>query len=325
MQKKILLIFLAIVSCQKAKKPIEPSNPSEAALADYDQTVGALVTGFTQGGFGVVSRNASGDAEHLGEALIWGGTALWAIDCKRGAPISQAMAKMIMDHDGAMIRVEPLGEYEGGREITLDGAIGAFLGISRRVADCGEADLWHEPMAKMLAFQEANDGRLHPNTPPRGLPGEFRYLRDLVAWSAGAADEPGDHRKEDLEKIVGGWALAVRMAHDSGKGSDACFRVNLGLDAILAIETHGKAISAIGRDEFCANTDRMDIPTVDHWCGRKSINGYLANYQPDLWEYRHQRCGAWESPDGAGNASPRLDKLMGFVMAHSWKALQAGL
>lgn len=318
----IAMLLHVLIGCARAEDPIEPIAPSDDVVAEYDQTVDHLLTSFVYGGFGVVSRTPAGEAEHLGEALIWGGTALWVLPCDKGQALSEALAKMILDQGGALIRVDPIGEYANGRQITLDGALGAFLGIARRVVGCGEAAAWREPIKALLAFQEANGDRLHPEASAK-LVGEFKYLRDLIAYETGViADGPGDYRLRELEKIVGGWAGAVQLAHGSGQGSDACYRVNLGLTALLTAETFERKVSDIGRDQFCANTNVMDIPTVDHWCGRKSITEYLASYEVDLFEYRHQRCGAWESPDGKGNTSPRLDKLVAMVMAHGWLALQ---
>lgn len=318
----IILAFFLVGGCQKADDKIEAISPTASDRATYQMLSKRLVNDFTHGGFGVVSRKPDGQPEHLGEALIWGGTALWAIPCDDGRGLSASLASMIDDLEGAMIRVDPLGEYAGGREVTFDGAIGALLGIARRAVDCGEAELWQRPMFKMIKFQSEHGERLHPNVRAM-MVGEFRYVRDLIAHRIGVRDlEPSSDRLRELEKIVSGWALAVQASHQTGKGSDACYRVNLGLTGLLAVETLGKSISSEGRDALCQNSKGMDIPTVDHWCGRKPISNYLASYQTDLWEYRHQRCGSWESPDGDGNASHQLDRLVAFVFAHGWQSLQ---
>lgn len=321
------LLYIALIvftfGCRKTPDPIEPETPTSEDRAEYDQAVGRLLTDHVYGGFGVVSLKPDGSAEHTGEALIWGGTSLWTLGCEKGAGIAAALRRMITDHDGAMIRVDPLGEYAGGREISMDGVLGALLGIARRVQDCDEGEYWHDAMARMIAFQNANSGRLHPDS-DAVLPRAFQAVRDMIGWNVGALDEaPSDAELRDLENAVSAWAAAVLVAHKTKTGSDACFRVNLGLTSLLALETVGRMTSDKGRDEFCAPTKTMDIPTVDHFCGRQSIVGYLDKYEPDVWEYRHQRCGSgWESPDGDGNKSPEVDRLVALVMAHSWRALQ---
>jgi hypothetical protein len=322
---QFLAAFLALAicaGCEKADDPVEPVTPTQDDRALYDQASGRLTTGHVYGRFGVVSLKPDGMAEHQGEALIWGGTSLWALSCSRGKAVSDALRAMLVRLDGAMVRVEPLGEYADGRQISMDGVIGAMLGIARRVTDCGEAELWRDPMRRMVVFQNSHGGRLHPDSNAR-IVGEFKAVRDFIAWKVGAiADEPSADRMRQLEQTVGGWAAAVRAAHDSGVGADACFRVNLGWSALMTLETMGRATSQLGRDQLCAASTTMDIPTVDHWCGRQSIVGYLETYQDDLWEYRHQRCGSWESPDGDGNVSPELDRLVALVLAHGWRELQ---
>ena len=321
----LLFAILILTACSKAEEPFEPSVPTMDDERQYDQAVGRLVTGHVYGGFGVVSVKPDGTAEHEGEALIWGGTALWTLPCEEGGGITDAMARMVLDNNGAMIRVSPLGEYAGGREVTLDGALGLLLGASRRIKDCGEKDVWERPMAAMLAYQSANGGKLHPNVPAdpaHTMFGEFKFVRDQVAYAAGVIPgEPSGSRIRELEKLVGGWAAAVLAAHETGIGSDACYRVNLGLTAYLTLETLGRTISSEGRDQFCSVTKTMGLEHVNHWCGRQNIAEYLKTYVPDLYEYKFQRC-RWESPDGKDNKSPEVDRLMASVLAFGWRNLQ---
>ncbi len=321
--KKLLFAMIALSSlcCKKAKDPIPLSSPTAEDRAGYQAAVNHVISRHVFGNFGVVSLKTDGSPEHAGEALIWGGTALWALPCAAGQGISDGLRAMILDQGGAMIRVDPLGEYDDGRQITLDGALGAFLGIARRVADCGEMVDWREPLRAILAFQEANGDRMHPGSENR-LIGEFTAVRDMIAYNVGLADRPTDQRFRELEQTVGGWATAVEIAHETKIGSDACYRVNLGLTAYLSDEAGGQPVSQLGRDQFCAATRSMDIPTIDNFCGRKPIVEYLASYEPNAWEFRHQRCGKWEQPDGDGNESPGVDKLVAYILAYGWHSLQ---
>ncbi len=319
---RCLFFALALVSCARAEKKIDDVEPTQDDVATYEQVSINLSEHFIYGGFGVVSLKPDGSPEHLGEALIWGGTYLWAASCDRGRPVSEAMARMVSDHGGQIIRVDPLGEYAGGRAVTLDGWIGAAMGIARRIQDCGEANLWRQPFADLIAFQKGNSGLLNADSSSR-LEGGFVFIRDAIAAKLGLRDEPDHDRQIDFEKTVAAWPGLVKLAHATGVGSDACFRVNLALSSLLTQETLNKWTSDQARDEFCAGSDGMDIPTADHFCGRRPIAEYLASYQPDRWEYRHQRCGAWEQPDGDGNVSPQLDRLVALVMAHGWQTLQS--
>jgi len=318
----IFLLLSIFFGCSKAEDRIDDEFPNRADIADYENVSSNLVERHLIGGFGVITLKPDGQPEHQGEALIWGGTALWAMSCDSGAGISAALADMINREGGQMIRVDPLGEYAVGREVTFDGAVGAFMGIARRVIDCDEKELWKEPFEKLLEFQNSHGDRLHANVKSK-LVGEFKYVRELIAYNLDLRDEPDEERLRDLEKIIGGWALAVQLAHNTGQGSDACYRINLGLSTFKTLETLGKSISDLGRNQFCENTKGMSIPTVDHFCGRENISVYLSNYNPASYEYRHQRCGEpWETADGNGNTSHQLDKIVAYVFTNGWHSLQ---
>ena len=315
-----ILYTILLFGCSKAKDKFPDEIPQDFYRIDYRATSQRLIEEHTYGGFGVVSRGPNGEPKHQGEALIWGGTALWALPCDMAQNISLEMARMVHRGEGAIVRVDPLGEYEGGREVSFDGFTGLILGISRRITDCGELDLWIDPFTKLLAYQKSYDNKMHPNVPQK-IFGEFVYIRDLIGSYLNIIQKPSDDRLIDLEKMIGGWAFAVRTAHVTGKGSDACFRVNLGLSTFLAAETLGKSISQKGRDQFCESTKDMSIPSVDHWCGRENIKSYIDSYVEDQYEYRLQRCG-YESQDGKDNKSPRLDKIVAYVLAYGWSNLQ---
>lgn len=285
-----------------------------AEIQDYRETSRYLVANHLLSGWGVVSLKPDGSPEHLGEALLWAGTALWALPCADGDGIELGVLAMIDRLDGALERVEPIGEYADGRQATLDGALGLFLGASRRVTSCGRADAWREPWGRMAAFQAAWNDRLNPGSTNR-LELDFPFVRDFVSWKLGVGGEPADDRFAHLSSEIAGWAQGVALKRA------AAFRVNLGLIAWQAIETAGgPRPSSNARAVFCQAGASMDIPTVDSYCGHSALETYLADYQPDQYEYRHQRA-KWESPDGNGNRSPRLDRLVAEVMAYGWDSL----
>lgn len=309
-----IVLFCLFAACSTPDKP-DPVDPAEADRALYAATSAHLVEGHVQGGGFVVSRRPGGEAVHLGEGLLWGGTALWAMSCDAGRAMSAALAAMVTAQGGALIRVDPLGEYEGGREVTVDGALGLYLGISRRVESCGEADMWREPLALHMAFLAAHENRLHPNVSGDGgtLWGGLKRVPEILAWRVGLRDSaPGIG---GLETLLAGWVAGRHV------GKQSCYPANLGLTALLTAETAGIAPSSDGRAAFCNASKGMSIPTLEHWCGRESIAGYASSYEVDLYEMRHQR-GSWESPDGNGNTSPRLDLLVALVLLHGWEALQ---
>lgn len=317
--KYLIIACIFLVSCSKAKDKYPELDVTEYARMDYRALSQNLIENHTYGGFGVVSRGPNFEPMHSGEALIWGGTALWALPCDMGQNLSLEMARMVDKRGGAIIRVDPLGEYNNGREVTFDGFVGLLMGISRRIVACGELELWMGPFEKMVAYQKSNGNRMHPNVSQK-IFGEFVYARELIASYLIIRSEPSENSKIDMEKLVGGWPALVQIAHATGEGSDACFRVNLALSTFLTVETMDKNISKQGRNQFCENTKGMGIPTVDHYCGRENIKSYIERYVTNQYEYRHQRC-QWESPDGKNNVSPRLDLIVAYVMAYGYNSL----
>jgi len=77
-------------------------------------------------------------------------------------------------------------------------------------------------------------------------------------------------------------------------------------------------ISDGGRASFCGAAKAADMPTVDHWCSHKDIGEYIDSFEYNQWEYRHQRSGAWETPDGKeGLETPGLDLLVALVAKYN--------
>jgi hypothetical protein len=308
-------------AAKRSRDPIPPVEPSVADRALYRETEARIVERHLQNGFGVVSLKPTGDAEHQGEALIWGGTFLYGASCEGGSAVSAAMRDMIRRGGGQIVRVEPLGEYaDGKRAVTLDGMIGLMAGVARRVVSCGEAEDWQPAWSTLVAWQKSNGGKLNDGATAR-LEAGFEYVRDLIQSRLQGTAAPGG--RDDFQKAAANWPALVLASHLTGIGSDACFRVNLSWTSIVTTELLGDELGQVHRDRLCSDTASMGIPTVDHYCGRDDLEAWVAGYVPDVWEYRHQRCASpWESPDGGSNVSPRLDLLIALVARHGWDALQ---
>lgn len=312
---KFAALALCLVACshKPAARAADVPPPTAEQVA-YRAASNELTQDFVDGGTWVVSTDGNGDAAHQGDALLWSGTALWALPCALGDGIEAGLIEVITRRGGALVRYEP-----GTDDVSMDGALGLFLGVSRRVTDCGKADLWRAPIAKLLAYENAWQGRINEHASAR-LIAEFTYVRDLLAAKLDDAGAPDASRQATLETEIGEWMQAIRLAHVLHHGSEACYRANLSLDAMLAIETLGGTVSGPGRQAFCAPTASFDIPTVDHYCGRKSLLDYVASFVPNQWEFRHQRC-AYEGADGNGLRTPGLDLLVAYVMAYGYKGL----
>jgi len=308
---RFLLCLLFTFGCAKAEDKHEPEPPTDPIVEQRNSVVNRLINNHVVD-FAVVSRAIDGSTEHEGEGLIWAGVALQSLTCDEGFFIELAIRDMITRHGGALVRIEPLGEYAGGREITADGAIGLYAGIAARIKKCPDTlAAWSQTMRLHKDFLDTHRGVLHPNVDAK-VPAEFTFSRDLLFHKLGLAGMPDSDRSHILESQLVVWAWGVK------KAKAACFRLNLSMLAVETNEALGLAPSQNFRNLWCAATNGTDVPLVDHWCGRKSIHDYIASFKTDEWEYRHQRCGAWETPDGDGLYTPSLDLLRALSVGYGF-------
>jgi hypothetical protein len=294
-------LLVALDGCGHAKPKPVPVDPPQDVVDAWHAAGSRLLQGFLDAGF-VVSRDGAAPI-HQGDSLIFTGIALSALPCSDGAPLDAALQQMVKDLRGGLYRHPSLAS-----EISLDGALGFYLGVAHRVKRCAEADTWrpllatHKDAAPFL--NRASGVQLQE---------PFTYVRDKLLAAVDLGDEPDPRRLAALEKAAIALGEAPHLARIAKTGSDACFRPHLGLLAFQAVEALGGQISASGRDSFCAVTAQYDLPTIDQWCGRDGLAQFTSSYQPNQWQYRHQRCPAWEAPDGNGKAHPGVDFLRGLA------------
>lgn len=321
---RAIAMCVVLAACAKADPRPDPIPAPEEIVGLRDYAVMRLLKDFVNPYGFIVSRprgwrdlpdgalDSKGNPaneDRRGEGLIWAGVALASLPCADGDWIEQKMVGHILGESGALIRIWPLGEYEYGREVTLDGALGLYLGVAHRITKCGKADVWRDAMEAHKDYREESQGGLHPNSDAR-LDLGFDYPLELALHKLGLRSHPHRDVLHLLETTVSSWAWGVKRARA------ACYRVNLGLIALETVEALGGKISDRGRNAFCAATDGMDIPTVDHWCGRGDLAGWVHAFDFDVWEMRHQRCGAWETPDANGLETPGLDLLRAIALAY---------
>lgn len=294
MKNIIPLVFILIFGCAKTPDKPDPVDPRVEIEARYEEAYTRLNSRFLENGW-VVSRKPDGSPQHVGDSLIWSGTYLSIAKCE-DAVVEDNLIAMVEENDGALIRYSPLGEYENGREVTLDGALGLYRGILSRMVRCPDAAAkWDFALTLHRQYLAANGQSLNVRADSR-LQAGFEKLPDVVA---GFKDES----VAGLLTSIVGWSLAVKATHS------AAFRVNLSFLAIQILEDGGYKIPQLYRDGFCAATNGVNIYTVDHWCGREGLQNWIENFQYNEYEYRHQR-GAWETPDGDGDETPALDFLV---------------
>lgn len=299
-----ICILLSLFSCAKADEKNEPSAPTDEINLLFNQAADRLVSLLDRGL--VVSRSADNAAQHKGDSLIWSGIAIGAMPCDKVAVISDALISMIEENQGGLYRHWDLKE-----SISMDGAMGLYKGVSSLLVRCPEfTGQWREAMALHKKFAEENGDKMNAASSVK-LPAEFTYVRDLLFHRLGIRGKPSGDRLKILENQITAWVAGVKAS------KSACFRVNLSLVSYQAIESSGGSISATGRNNFCGLTKGMDLPTVDHWCGRDDLKDWVKGFTWNIWEYRHQRCGAWETPDGKGLLTPGVDLLEGINQAYS--------
>lgn len=299
---RILFLSLLIVCGCKPAHPKPAPLPVTVSIAQqFEDASHRLSSEFIDDKGFIVSRGTGETAEDVGDALIWTGLGAYALDCPLGAVLSDSLRYMIMELGGGIYRHPTLKD-----NASLDGALGLFRGIAKRITLCNEAEVWKNPLAKLQNFERLTAGRLNP-VDSAVLPAEFDYVRDLLLAKLQLAGEPPVDRLRALEQELTAWALAVKET------KSACYRANLGLITLQTVEELGGSISKAGRDGFCDVTDGLNLATIDQWCGRIGpLEDFLNSFQYDTWVYRHQRCLGWEHPDANGTKTPGLDRLVAF-------------
>lgn len=300
---KILCLFFIFISCgPPEEEDIEPSTKSIQEL--YDDASKRLVTQFLEHRR-VVSWGKDSKPENAGDSLIWSGIALYGLPCDLGSVIeSQIVEEM---KDGFLMRHPTLEPNDA----SLDGALGLYFGIADRISRCtGSKELWSPVIKKHIEFVKSHGNKLNPNSGSK-LEKYFDYVLFLLGSRLGVQTKPTQDVKLLLGLEIGEWARATIVAKKS------CFRIHLGWLALKTVESLGENWQPIVKDNFCDVTRETQIPVVDHYCGRASLKKYIADFKYDQWEYRHQRCGLWETPDAGGFQTPAVDYLLALRLAYT--------
>lgn len=311
--KNILLYLLPIVFSCSSPKPDERESPDALIRGKYIEALTRLKTNHLENGW-VVSRTISGEVGHQGEGLLWSGLLLKAAPCGEVSDTSIMLRDMVLSNKGGLIRYSPLGEYsekDGNgfdRSITLDGVLGLYAGIAKEIMTCGvhaRGD-WYEPTLAHLNYVTQHSGKLNENSKAE-LIREFTYILDLLAYRLSIRGEPSPDRLRMLEAQITSWATAT-MASKS-----PAFRIHLGFVALETVEQLGKKVNW---GPFCLVTKGVDIPLIDAKCGRGDLKGWIDAFKYNEFEYRFQRSGNWETPDGDGE-TPGLDLLTAIKSAYA--------
>jgi hypothetical protein len=298
---RLIATLLLLAGCSSEPKPTPPTPPEQATYA----VVADRVANFYDTGFVVsLTKDKEPQSRGQGDSLIWTGELVYALDCARGTAPAQALAKMVTSTGGALYRHPSIPN-----DVSVDGALGFYRGVAKRVVVCGERDYWAPVFAAHLAYVAAHGGHLNAGSSATFIRG-LDYVQAKLAAALGLRSEPTADAQAGLESEMAPWAGSVMGSHA------ACYPLHLSLMALQTIELLGDTISPEARTSYCVATNGSRIPTGDYWCGRGNLPDWLAAFQYDQWEYRHQRCSAWESPDGNGLSQPAVDYLVGWADYH---------
>lgn len=228
----------------------------------------------------IVSRGESDSVEHKGDSLLWTALAMGVMDCDAGAPLEAALQKMLSDTNGALYRHPDLPD-----EWSLDGALGLYWGLSKRLEICGGKETW----APLFAL----------HVEKVSLPPYFDTVRAVVASNLGLGDMPGVDELGRLGAEIDAWAIATVSQ------KIPAYRLHLGflvLDTIAAPKS---------KATYCGAVKDAKIPLLEHFCSRPGLDSWLNLFAYNQYEYRHQRAD-WEAPDGDGLQTPGIDYLVGY-------------
>lgn len=307
-----IIIALALAGCgkEKAEDKIEPIDPAPPEVVnDHAETSERLEAKFLDRGW-VVSIRPDGHFGHQGDSLIFSGLYIAASKCDGALLTEQTLQRSIAINGGQIRRHADIDDA------SLDGLVGLLRGVARRYKlGCATFDAWKEPLEALKTYADGHNGAFNHNS-ASGLDAHS-YLLDLLLDRLAGGNSPDYRadRRDFLSGVMGAWPDAIRigyvLARQSQKDPPAAFRVNLALQTLEALEDLGVPVKDSARNQFCTATKDFDMPTSDHWCGRKSILSWLAGFEYNVWEYRHQRAALWETPDGNGYETPAVDKLEG--------------
>lgn len=257
-------------------------------LFQYQEAVARLESSFVEGGW-VVSRRADGTPANTGDSLIWSGIALAALPCSNGTAIEDNLIATITRLGGAVQR------YKGVEDASLDGALGLWFGLSRRLDCPGALAKWSD--ALRLHFDYVARGDLHPNAKALIPPG-VDYVPRALAYRYGLGGKPDNRDLDLLELEMTVWAKVVADKKAAG------YRIHLAYLALATVDH-----SDLGHTAFCAATTKAGMPLIDHFCGRDGLKQWISDFEFNTWEYALQRA-AWETADGGSFTTPGLDLII---------------
>lgn len=305
-----LAAALALAGCGKKEKGGQdggnglPAAEDLSAFKPQAQELKArLLSGFVSQGF-IVSMDGPTVIE-TGDAAIFTGESLLFLSCAEGQPVQDALIAAI-HAAGGMIPRFAVPDPASDRPTSRDMVLGVMLGFLYRADACpDQRPAIEASWAEHHGYVKAMGGDLGPGT-GNDL-GSLHWLWDRASIALHATDNATDKGIFEL-----GMTSTARSIHDL---KSACYPMHLGDIQILAAAHMGDAVSDSAHQLFCGESDGMDLPLTDWLCGRRAASDWLAAFKQDEYQFRHQRCGGWEGPDGKGHQHPDVDFLLEYWLA----------
>lgn len=298
---KLLALALLFAGCGKEPKNPEatPSGKIPAGLVEYAES--RLLGRFVEDGQ-VVSRLSDNSPDDRGDSPLFTGIAIGSLGCEKGAPLMGRLKRRIAENDGELERYEPWEGSVGANRWSWDQEAGITYAFAKRAARCpdeGVSTALHWSIRQEAIARQG--GRLHPDEDAQ-IPPYFDYVQDVVSHKLGLGGSPHPDRQRLFELAAVTWTAGVVAARSE------CYRIHLAFRSLLTAEAVGRPVGGHGRSRFCHHTRRVQIPTIDRWCGRPE--SYVASFQFNEWTYRHEKCPWQGGPDGrADKESPAVDLL----------------
>lgn len=291
----VLILTVLVSSC--GKSPNKPSSTQKDFSEKRAHAVERLLANHLSNG-GWVASVTDGELKQDGEALIWSSLAMGHLDCPTGDRIEAALIKPILE-SGDLQRMDPLGASWENRPLNFDGMSGWFYGVAKRWTRCRSAPLLSAWQAQFSAI-DSRGGYLHRAVNVK-LPPHWDTTAKAISWAMGVGSMPAQREIDLLTFEAGAWAQAVVTS------KAACYRIHLGWLHLATLRDLGFALSPT---VFCDAVKKVDMPLERHWCGYRGLEQYVDGFKFNEWDYRHQRCGDWESPDGNGDDTPGIDVIV---------------
>ncbi len=273
---KSLLCLFALMACHKPN----PGGASDAPIDQFTQVEERAAAMTSPLGW-ITCVTPEGEHDCLGDALIFSGIAMGAADCAHGQIYQDALQEMLAA--GKVYRHPTLSDY------SLDGVLGLLWGIDKRAAKCPDAK---DSLAASLASLRVD------------LDPYFDVMQAEVAAHLGLQAPPSASDRGKLGAEIVAWSTAVVSK------KAAAYRLHLSYLVLSVVKAPNSTAL------FCETVKEAKMPLLEDFCGRPGLSDWLDSFEPNAWEYRHQRA-VWENPDGNGRQTAGVDYMMGYQQSLS--------